>query len=92
MLKKCLRSIVLNSLESLKGVPVIRTFDKRGGTPSLQTTTTEVWNIHMLYQQLICFSATASSPSSASFVASWPLTLGFSSLLTLGYLPRPIYQ
>ena len=39
---------VLNSLESLKGIPVIRTFDKRGCTPSLQTTTTEVRNIYMV--------------------------------------------
>ena len=44
---------VLNSLESLKGIPVIRTFDKRGCTPSLQTTTTEVRNIYMVYQQVI---------------------------------------
>ena len=44
---------VLNSLESLKGIPVIRTFDKRGCTPSLQTTTTEVRNIYVVYQQVI---------------------------------------
>ena len=44
---------VLNSLESLKGIPVIRTFDKRGGIPSLQITTTEVRNIYMVYQQMI---------------------------------------
>ena len=36
---------VLNSLESFKGIPVKRTFDNRGGTPSLQTTTTEVRNM-----------------------------------------------
>ena len=44
---------VLNSLESLKGIPVIRTFDKRGGTPSFQTTITEIRNIYMVYQQVI---------------------------------------
>ena len=44
---------VLNSLESLKGIPVIRTFDKRGGIPSLQITTTEVRNIYIVYQQMI---------------------------------------
>ena len=44
---------VLNSLESLKGIPVIRRFDKRGGTASLQITTTEVRNIYMVYQQVI---------------------------------------
>ena len=55
--KKCLRSLnslkmstkfhALNSLVSLTGIPVIRTFDKRGGTPSLQTATTKVRNIYM---------------------------------------------
>ena len=44
---------VLNSLESLKGIPVIRTFDERGGIPSLQITTTEVRNIYIVYQQMI---------------------------------------
>ena len=40
---------VLNSLESLKGIPVIRTFDKRGGALSLKTSTTEVRNVYMVY-------------------------------------------
>ena len=44
---------VLNSLESLKGIPVIRTFDKHGSIPSLQITTTEVRNIYIVYQQMI---------------------------------------
>ena len=48
---------VLNSLESLKGIPVIRRFDKRGGTASLQITTTEVRNIYMVYQQVISLVA-----------------------------------
>ena len=48
---------VLNSLESLKGIPVIRTFDKRGGTPSPQTTTTKVGNIYMVYQQVISLAS-----------------------------------
>ena len=38
----------------------LRTFDKRGGTLSLKTTTTEVKNIYMVYQQVIslvtCFN------------------------------------
>ena len=44
---------VLNSLESLKGIPVIRTFDKRGGALSLKTTKTEVSDVYMVYQQVI---------------------------------------
>ena len=36
----------------MKGIPVIRTFDKRGGIPSLQITT-EVRNIYIVYQQMI---------------------------------------
>ena len=38
----------------------LRTFDKRGGTLSLKTTTTEVKNIHIVYQLVIslvtCFN------------------------------------
>ena len=38
----------------------LRTFNKRGGTLSLKTTTTEVRNINMVYQQVIssvtCFN------------------------------------
>ena len=38
----------------------LRTFDKRGGTLSLKTTTTEVRNIYRVYQQVIslvtCFN------------------------------------
>ena len=37
----------------MKGIPVIRTFDKRGGIPSLQITTTEVRNRYIVYQQMI---------------------------------------
>ena len=37
----------------MKGIPVIRTFDKRGGIPSLQITTTEVRNRYIVYQQII---------------------------------------
>ena len=39
--------VLLKKFVSLKGIPVIRTIDKRGGTPSLQTTTTKVRNIYM---------------------------------------------
>ena len=37
----------------MKGIPVIRTFDKHGSIPSLQITTTEVRNIYIVYQQMI---------------------------------------
>ena len=47
----------------MKGIPVIRTFDKRGGSPSLQTTTTEVRNIYMVYQLMISLVSLLSPPS-----------------------------
>ena len=47
----------------MKDIPVIRTFDKRGGSPSLQTTTTEVRNIYMVYQQMISLVSLLRPPS-----------------------------
>ena len=87
-------------LESLKGIPVIRTFDQRGGSPSLQTTTTEVRNIYMVYQQMISLVSLLRPPSPPLQPLGHlplptldpPLTLGCPPLLTLGYPSRPIYQ
>ena len=91
---------VLNSLESLKGIPAIRTFDNRGGIPSLQTTTTEVRNMYMVYQQVISLVSLLRLPAllwqplgrlPLPTLEQPTLTLEF-PLLTLEYPPCQIYQ
>ena len=92
---------VLISFESLKSIPVIRMFDKRGCSPSLLTTTTAVRNIYTVYQQMISLVSLLRPPAFLWYpLGRLPLptlehpllTLEFIPLLTLGYPARPIYQ
>ena len=60
----------------------LRTFDKRGGTLSLKTTTTEVKNTYIVYQQVI--SLVSRDMPKRSDMPEWKICVFSGSLRTTG--------